>query len=230
MKISFTSFSEPTKADALLLPPFTASSCIRYTKISLLQLSSHHWLHRGAGHGKRKPLSDLPWKDKRWPLSIRWPLELFQWLKHIIMGFSKHTDITLNWNELHLSSLECYQVERWVTLTPVNMPDPIQKHFGYDQLWPLRPACSQNQAGSYMLDPTSTSFLVPFFQRRHGSYCTKLTRIRSGWPGQGLAKHIWSGSKLVCRNHPAWFLAGHNLPATSFPFSYLVAFFHRHPG
>ena len=41
--------------------------------------------------------------------------------------------------------------------------------------------------------------------------------IRSGWPGQGLAKRIWSGSKPVCRNHLARFLAGRNRPATSFP-------------
>ena len=27
------------------------------------------------------------------------------------------------------------------TAYPVNMPDPIWKHFGYGQLWPLRPAC-----------------------------------------------------------------------------------------
>ena len=37
---------------------------------------------------------------------------------------------------------------------PVNMPDPIQKCLGYGQLWPFRPVCSQNRAGSYMSDPT----------------------------------------------------------------------------
>ena len=31
--------------------------------------------------------------------------------------------------------------------SPVNMLDPIWKRFGYGQLWPLRPACSQNWAG-----------------------------------------------------------------------------------
>ena len=36
--------------------------------------------------------------------------------------------------------------------------------------------------------PASVSVL--FFQRRHGSNCAKPTRIRPGWPGQGLAKHI----------------------------------------
>ena len=34
-------------------------------------------------------------------------------------------------------------------LYPVSMPDLIRKRFGYGQLWPLRPKCSQNQAGSY---------------------------------------------------------------------------------
>ena len=41
--------------------------------------------------------------------------------------------------------------------------------------------------------PASVS--VPFFQRRHGSYCAKPTRIWCGWPGQGLAKLLWSGRK-----------------------------------
>ena len=35
------------------------------------------------------------------------------------------------------------------------MPDPIRKRFGYGQLWPLRPACGQNRAGSYMPDANS---------------------------------------------------------------------------
>ena len=74
--------------------------------------------------------------------------------------------------------------------------------------------------------PASVS--VPFFQRRQGSYCAKPTRIRSGWSGQGLAKHrIWSGSKSVCRNHQARLLAGRNRPATSFPLSDPARLFHR---
>ena len=46
----------------------------------------------------------------------------------------------------------------------------------------------------------------------------KPTRIRSGWSGQGLAKHIWSGSKLVCRNQRdrfPTFRLGSVLPQTS---------------
>ena len=63
------------------------------------------------------------------------------------------------------------------------------------------------------------SFSVPFFQRRHGSYCAKPTRIQSGWRGQDLAKHVWPRSKLVYMNQEARFLAGRNRPATSFTLS-----------
>ena len=65
---------------------------------------------------------------------------------------------------------------------PVNMPDPIQKCFGY----------SQDRAGSYKICwiGLPASDWVPPFQRSSGSYCAKPTRIRSGWPGQGLAKRI----------------------------------------
>ena len=46
----------------------------------------------------------------------------------------------------------------WVFLLfPVNMPDLIQKHFGYGQLWPLQPAWSQNQAGYDFLHPIQFS-------------------------------------------------------------------------
>ena len=114
----------------------------------------------------------------------------------------------------------CYTI-----LYQINMPDPIRKRFGYGQLWPLRPACSQNRAGSYMPDPTSCIRFSSFFQRRHGSYCAKPTRIRSGWPGQSLAKRFWSGSKPVCRNHLARFLAGRKRSATSFLLSDSVPFF-----
>ena len=73
-------------------------------------------------------------------------------------------------------------------------------------------------------------FQLRFFRRKPGSYCAKPTMIRSGRPGQGLAKHIWSGSKPGYRNHRAGFLAGRNRPATSFPLSDPVPFFHRRPG
>ena len=60
--------------------------------------------------------------------------------------------------------------------------------------------------------------------------CAEPTRIRSGWPGQVLAKRIWSGSKPVCKSHRARFLAERNQPATSFAFSDSDAFFHRRAG
>ena len=53
--------------------------------------------------------------------------------------------------------------------------------------------------------------------RRYGPYCAKLTRIRSGGPGQGLATLIRSGSKPVSRNHLARFLAGRKQPSYQFP-------------
>ena len=68
--------------------------------------------------------------------------------------------------------------------------------------------------------PTSSS--VPFLQRRHGPYCAKPTWIWSGWPGQGLAKCIWSESKSVCRDQQVQFLVGCNWPATSSHFQTLL--------
>ena len=93
------------------------------------------------------------------------------------------------------------------------MPDPIRKCFDYCQLRPLRPACSQNQAALYICWirlPSAVS--VPFFLRSHGSYRAIPTQTRSGWPGQGLANSIWSGSKLMCRNHRAR-VSGRTQPA-----------------
>ena len=74
-----------------------------------------------------------------------------------------------------------------------NMPDPIQKRSVYGRLW------------SRIVYAGSASDSVPFFQRRPGSYCAKPSRIRSEWPGEVLAKRIWSRSKSVCKNHRAWF-------------------------
>ena len=76
--------------------------------------------------------------------------------------------------------------------------------------------------------PASDSAL--FFQRNTHPYCAKSARILSGWPGQILAKRIWPGSKLVCKNHRARCLAGRSRPATISPFSDSVAFYHIRPG
>jgi len=90
-----------------------------------------------------------------------------------------------------------------IAISPVNIPGPIWKRFGCGHLRPLRPPFSQNRAGSYM--PTS--------HIRFGSVLPKEARIifcKTGpdlmwWPGQVLAKRIWSGSKPMCRNHRARF-------------------------
>ena len=103
------------------------------------------------------------------------------------------------------------------------------KHAGSDpEAFCLRPviaitASVQPQLSRIRL-PASVS--VPFFQRRHGPYCAKPTGVRSGWPGQGLATRISSGSKLESsdpvsgRTHPAryqfpTFRLGSVLPQTS---------------
>ena len=64
--------------------------------------------------------------------------------------------------------------------------------------------------------PVSDSVL--FFQRWPGSHCVKPAQIQSGWPGQVLAKCIWSGSKPLCKNHRAWFWQNTNslLPVSHF--------------
>ena len=49
---------------------------------------------------------------------------------------------------------------------PVNMPDPIRKRFGYSQLRPLRPACSQNRAGLYRPDQTSSNLFSSVFRKK----------------------------------------------------------------
>ena len=101
----------------------------------------------------------------------------------------------------------------------VNRPDLILKHFGYGQLCPLRPACSQNRAGLYMPDTTSS---IRFFQRRPGSYCAKSARIRSGWPAQ-LRK------QAGVQESSGRFPAECNRRAISFPFSASVVFIHTRP-
>ena len=112
-------------------------------------------------------------------------------------------------------------------------------HAGYDpEVFWLRPvmaitASEQPESGRivyYAGSDLPHPFKLRFFQRRHGPHCTKPTLILSGWPGQGLAKRVWSGSKPVCRNHLARFLAGRNRPAASFPLSDSIPFFHRRPG
>ena len=71
--------------------------------------------------------------------------------------------------------------------SPVNMPDPIQKCFGYGQLWPLQPMCSQNQAGSYMPYPTSCTRFSSIFPKKAWIALRKtdLDPIWMVWSGSG---------------------------------------------
>ena len=89
----------------------------------------------------------------------------------------------------------------------------------------------QPESGRIVYVGSDLSF--PFFQRSPGSYCAKPTRVRSGWPGQGLAKRIWcAGIRKQAGVPESWgpVLAEFNQSATSFPLSDSVAFFHRGPG
>ena len=49
----------------------------------------------------------------------------------------------------------CQRPPKGFPINRLNRPDPIRKRFCYGQLWPLRPACSHNRAGSRMPVPTS---------------------------------------------------------------------------
>ena len=69
--------------------------------------------------------------------------------------------------------------------SPVNMLDPIQKSFGYGQLWPFWPACSQNWAGLYILDPTSHLQFSSILPKKAWTVLCKsnLDRIWMAWAG-----------------------------------------------
>ena len=112
------------------------------------------------------------------------------------------------------------------------MPDPIRKRFGYGHLWPLRPEGRQNRARSYNYAgsdiPHPIQFrstkedLDHFVQNRPGS---DLDGLVSGF-GQTHLVHKQAGVK----EPRGPFLAERSRPATSFPLSDSVAFFHRRPG
>ena len=113
---------------------------------------------------------------------------------------------------------------------PVNMLDLIQKHFGSSLLWPLWLISSRNWAGFCMPDPTSHTRFSSVLPKKAQIIVCEMAWIWSGWPGQVLAKCIWSRCKQVWQNHWAPLLAECNQPATSLPLSHLLAFFHRQPG
>ena len=81
-----------------------------------------------------------------------------------------------------------------------------------------------------MPDLTSRIRFSYVFPKKAWIILCEPTWIRSGWPCQGLAKRIWSGSKLVCSNHQARFLEGGNPRATNFLLSDSVAIIHTRRG
>ena len=66
---------------------------------------------------------------------------------------------------------------------PVNMPDPIRKHFGYGQLWPLWPAC-------HMPDPTSRIHFSSIFPKKARIILCKTDPV--------LIWMVWSGFGQTC--------------------------------
>ena len=90
-----------------------------------------------------------------------------------------------------------FTIPFWGSLSaanPVNMPDLIRKRSGYGQ---LRPACSQNQAGYYVLDPTSCIHSNSHFskggidhsvQNQPGSNLDGLVRV---WPNASGLEASW---------------------------------------
>ena len=122
---------------------------------------------------------------------------------------------------------------------------------GHVRLWPNGSNTEANRCAKF-IGPSSgktqpACFLFPafhlvlFFHRWPRSYCAKQAWIQfgSGWPCRVVAKRIWSGSKLVGKNHWAWFWQNaiifpgsvkHNWPTSSFPASDSVSFFHKRPG
>ena len=70
-------------------------------------------------------------------------------------------------------------------LHPLNIPD--RKCFGYGQLWPLRPACSQNGARSYMPDPSFHIWFGSVFPKKAWTILckTNLNPIWIAWSGFG---------------------------------------------
>ena len=119
------------------------------------------------------------------------------------------------------------------------MSDPIQKHFGYGQLWPLRPACNQNRAGSYLPDvfaSDSVSFFFFFFllffffflllflfffkEGMHHIVRTDLYPVWMAWSVFGETDMVWKQAGTVCSFWPArdqfsTFRLGCNHPQTA---------------
>ena len=108
------------------------------------------------------------------------------------------------------------------------MQDPIWKRFGYGQLWPLRPACSQNRAASCMPDPTSAWDSVRPKKAWIMLCKTGPNPIWMAWWGFGQTHLVQK--QVTVQESSGSVVAERYRPDTSFPLSHPVAFFHRRPG
>ena len=125
------------------------------------------------------------------------------------------------------TSFRAYQSNTGIfTIIPVNMPDPIWKHFW---LWPV---CSQNWAGMYMLDLISHIWFGSILPKKKAWTILYKTSQDLTW----MARSSFGQMRLVRNvrkhagmheNHRGPVLVEHKQPATSFPLSDSVAFFHR---
>ena len=74
---------------------------------------------------------------------------------------------------------------------PVNMPDPIRKRFGYGQLRPLRPACSQNRAGLFVPVPTSRIRFGSVFSKKAWIILRKTDPDPISMVWSGFSRHVY---------------------------------------
>ena len=127
------------------------------------------------------------------------------------------------WQDSKIPCRSCKGIQVRINF-PVHMLNPIRKHFGYGQVWPM---CRIGPDRIFQIRLTA-SFSVPFFQRygstvqnRPGSNLDGLARI---WLNSSGLKASWcagiSGSS---------FWHDLNQPATSFPLLDSVLFFRRRP-
>ena len=96
---------------------------------------------------------------------------------------------------------------------PVNMPDLIQKRFGYSQILPLQPACSQNRTGSYMPGLTSCIWLDSVLPKKAwtSDLCkTGLDPIWMVWSRFGQTDLAWKQAGML--ESLGWVLAECNWP------------------
>ena len=87
------------------------------------------------------------------------------------------------------------------------MPDQVRKRFGYGQLWPLRPECSQNRPGSYMPYSTSRNHFSSVFPMKAPIILRKTDQgpIWMAWSESGQTHLVWSESG---QTHLVWSESG----------------------